>query len=185
MKKKNSTKDTLNLAISAFLVVAYITCSYFFVKWGKTQGELVELLVMSLVFVAFGAILFYATRIGDGVPVVRFSPVTLIVMVIPSLYVVLATMIPVLPLSVALRENQFITYMAAVVFGYGIPYTFLSGFEMACEDEENTEETETEDEENLPEGSIEKEIREAEEFAEEVQEEETDEVVVEGVDAEE
>ena len=81
--------------------------------------------------------------------------------------------------------------MAAVALGYGIPYTFISGFETISEDELNkTEET---DSEEVLEGGIEADIQEAETEAEKEEpaeeekpvETETDEIVVEGAAAEE
>ena len=50
---------------------------------------------------------------------------------------------------------SLVTTLAAVVFGYGIPYSFLSGYELA--------EEETEDEKKPVEGGIEADLQEAEE----------------------
>ena len=63
---------------------------------------------------------------------------------------------------------SIITTLAAVAFGYGIPYSFLSGFEIAPE----TEEVSAEEEETILEGGIEADLAEAEKADEEKAEEE-------------
>ena len=80
--------------------------------------------------------MFYATRVGDGKAVKRFSLVTLIVMVLPSLYIIVASLAPGLPLyDVFSNANgsglSVIVTLASIALGYGIPYSFLSGFEVA------------------------------------------------------
>lgn len=179
MKKKNSTRDNLNLFFSAFLVVAYVVCAYFFMNFASTLSGVAQPAVMAAVFVVFGLLLFYATRVGDGKSVTRFSLITLILLDLPALYVILASMFTVLPLSQFLVTNPMIVYMAAVALGYGIPYTFISGFEIV-EDVAPAQEEITETVEPV-EGGIEEEL--SEETTEEVQEEAEDEVVVEGVSA--
>lgn len=176
MKKKNSTRDNLNLFFSAFLVVAYIVCAYFFMNFASTLTGVAQSAVMAAIFVVFGLLLFYATRVGDGKSVVRFSLITLILLDLPALYAILASMFTVLPLSQFIATNPVLAYMAAVALGYGIPYTFISGFETVEEFAPVAEEiVET------VEGGIEEEL--AEEPTEEVQEEAEDEIVVEGISA--
>ena len=92
--------------------------------------------MMSFVSVVFGLILFYATRVGDGKPVKRFSVVTLIIMVLPSLYILLTSLAPTLPLGDTLGNSSIVVCLAGVALGYGIPYTFLSGFEVEREEVE-------------------------------------------------
>jgi len=180
MKKKNSARDNLNLFFSAFLVVAYIVCSYFFMNFASTLGGVAQAAITAVVFVVFGLLLFYATRVGDGISVVRFSVITLVLLDLPALYVILASMFTVLPLNQFVTANPMITYMAAVALGYGIPYTFISGFEIveapvvALEDTSEAWEP--------VEGGLEEEL--SEEETDEVQEEAEDEVVVEGISAE-
>ncbi len=189
MKKKISKKDNLNLFFSAFLILAYIVCGYFFVNFAETQSSLVKVIIISLVFVIFGGILFYATRVGEGKPVKRFSIVALCLLDIPSLYIVLATIISVLPLHGFLLNNAIIFYMAAVVLGYGIPYTFLSGFELVVEAEavecEEISDDVAEETQEVLEGGIEEEIQEVTADSEETETEEVEEIAVEGVEAEE
>lgn len=141
--KKNSKKDTLNLIFSAFLILGFIVCSYFFLTMSATKPELAPY-INTMVFVVFGLIIFYATRVGEGKPVKRFSLWTLIILDIPALYAVLAQFIEELPLhdQIAFLENSTalpyspLFIMACVALGYGIPYTFLSGYEVASEDDE-------------------------------------------------
>ena len=130
MKKKN----TINLILSAFLVIAFIVCTYFFSTLNQTTT--VQNVINALVTVVFGLILFYATRVGDGKPVKRFSLATLIIMVLPSLYILPTSLAPSLPLGDTLGNSSIVVYLAGVALGYGIPYTFLSGFEVEREEEE-------------------------------------------------
>ena len=130
MKKKN----TINLVLSAFLIIAFVICTYFFSTLNQTDS--VQSVINALVTAVFGLILFYATRVGDGKPVKRFSVATLIIMVLPSLYILLTSLAPSLPLGDTLGNSSIVVYLAGVALGYGIPYTFLSGFEVEREEEE-------------------------------------------------
>lgn len=159
--KKTNKKDSLNLVFSAFLILGYIICSYFFLTFGATT-DLAPYLNL-VVFTVFGLIVFYATRVGDGKAVKRFSPWTLIILDIPALYAILAYFIPALPLHTAIAnlggqtplDYSPILILACVALGYGIPYTFLSGFETDFEEEaeetaEETVEETAEDTESTP-----------------------------------
>ena len=158
MKKPNK-KDTVNLFFSAFLVLAFVVCAHFFSNFAAGQSDLLASVIQLFVYAAFGLLLFYATRVGDGKPVKRFSPITLIIMVIPALYIMVASLASGMPLHDVLVVNgstlSLVTTLAAVVFGYGIPYSFLSGYELA--------EEETEDEKKPVEGGIEADLQAAEE----------------------
>lgn len=158
MKKPNK-KDTVNLFFSAFLVLAFVVCAHFFSNFAADQSDLFASVIQLFVYAAFGLLLFYATRVGDGKPVKRFSPITLIIMVIPSLYIMVASLASGMPLHDAFVVNgstlSLVTTLAAVVFGYGIPYSFLSGYELA--------EEETEDEKKPVEGGIEADLQAVEE----------------------
>ena len=126
-------KDTSNLIFSAFLVTAFIVCTYFcsqFVHDSTTFSDNGKIFAMSMVYAVFGLVLFYATRVGDGKQVKRFSPATLIIMVLPAFYIILAGTVPNLPFSETIAHHTEIVNFAAVSFGYGLPYTFLSGYEL-------------------------------------------------------
>lgn len=158
MKKPNK-KDTVNLFFSAFLILAFVVCAHFFSNFASGQSDLLASVIQLFVYAAFGLLLFYATRVGDGKPVKRFSPITLIIMVIPALYIMVASLASGMPLHDVFVVNgstlSLVTTLAAVVFGYGIPYSFLSGYELA--------EEETEDEKKPVEGGIEADLQAAEE----------------------
>ena len=65
-KKKN---DVWNLVFSAFLVTAFLICASFFIGMindSFTQDSVKRTLLTALIFVLFGLLLFYATRVGDG-----------------------------------------------------------------------------------------------------------------------
>lgn len=144
MKKK---KDISGLIFSAFLVIAYVICSYFFIGIisGSTGLESnVKLLMKCGVFVIFGAILFYATRVGDGKQIKRFSLSALLLIDIPALYIILAASFPMLPFPFDLSNSAEMVSIAATALGYGIPYTFLSGFELDIPKKETSDANTTE-----------------------------------------
>ncbi len=179
MKKKNTTRDNVNLFFSAFLIIAYIICGFFFASYITQQSNAVlQSALMSAVLVIFGLLFFYATRVGEGTTVKRFSLVTLIVLDLPALFIVLAYIIPQFPLHQMIADNNVMAYMAAAALGYGIPYTFISGFETASEIAV-TEETE---ENQVLQGGVEADMIDAEKDTVEEPEYEADaeEIVVEG-----
>lgn len=138
--KKNNKRDTINLFFSAFLVTAYVICSFFFSQLASTMNPNMSGIINVLIYSVFGVILFYATRVGEGKQVLRFSPMTLVFLVLPTFYIILAYLIPAMPFGSAIAENALIMTVAAVAFGYGLPYTFVSGYEIAPEEEEQQEE---------------------------------------------
>lgn len=131
MKKK---RDTVNLLFSAFLVTAYIICSYFFSTFASQLAPPINSIVTALIFVVFGLLVFYATRVGEGRAVKRFSLLTLIILDLPALYIIVASIAPGLPFHDAFAANSVMLMLASVALGYGIPYTFLSGFELVTEE---------------------------------------------------
>lgn len=141
--KKPTKRETLNLVLSAFLILGYIVCTYFFLTVAASAAPQLEPYVQVLVFLVFGLVVFYATRIGDGKQVKRFSIATLIVLDIPALYAILAYFMPKMPLhgfianlggTTALAYSP-VLILACIALGYGLPYTFLSGYEEKTEDE--------------------------------------------------
>lgn len=131
MKNK---RDTINLLFSAFLIIAYIICSYFFSGFASQLAVPMSSIVNVLIFIVFGLLVFYATRVGEGKAVKRFSLLTLIVLDLPALYIIVAAIAPGLPFHDALAANGVMMMLAGVALGYGIPYTFLSGFELVTEE---------------------------------------------------
>lgn len=135
--KKPDKRETANLFFSAFLIIAYIVCAHFFTQFTSTLDTLVGEVVSIVLYVVFGLLVFYATRVGDGKAIKRFSVVTLIVLVLPSLYIIIASIAPGLPLNDVFAAQgggvNVIVTLASVALGYGIPYTFLSGFELENE----------------------------------------------------
>lgn len=129
MNKKR--KESANMFFSAFLVIAYVVCSYFLIQLASSLANqtLIEVIIIALI-VVFGAFLFYATRVGDGKQILRFSPAVLILMVLPSIYVISAYFAVGLPFHTQISSTEPVLYLAAVTLGYAIPYTFTSGFEL-------------------------------------------------------
>lgn len=168
--KKPDKRETVNLFFSAFLIIAFIVCAHFFTQFTSNLDATLATVINVAIYAIFGLLIFYATRVGDGKPVKRFSPVTLIVMVLPSLYIIIASVAKFMPLSdIFASQNpgtvSVITALAAVALGYGLPYTFLSGFEMEPETVTETEET------TVLEGGVEADvIGAAEETAEKAEE---------------
>lgn len=179
MKKPNK-RENINLFFSAFLILAFIVCAQFFSQFASNltgaDGKLgvTGQLVTSLIYVVFGLLVFYATRVGDGKAIKRFSPLTLIILVLPSLYIIIASMAKFMPLNSVFASNNgtisVIVALASVALGYGIPYTFLSGFELQPEEEPEEEKA------TVLEGGIEADILES---AEKDTEEKAEEAVTE------
>lgn len=146
--KKPDKRETINLFFSAFLVLAFIVCAVFFSQFTKTLqtpwGQVISMVICAV----FGLLLFYATRVGDGKAIKRFSPLTLVVLVLPTLFIMVAAVGSFMPLHDTFVENNSLTitvYLAAVAFGYGIPYTFFSGFELEVEEQAEEEDEYSED----------------------------------------
>ena len=121
---------------SAFLVIAYVVCSYFVMQLASsvTNQKAYSGILLGIVTL-FGTLLFYATRVGDGKQVIRFSPSVLVLIVLPAVYLICAFYAVGLPLHEKLQNASIVMYLACVSLGYGLPYTFTSGFEMvAAED---------------------------------------------------
>lgn len=139
----NKKKDVSGLIFSAFLVIAYVVCSYFFIGIitnSTGMDSTVKLLLRSIIFIFFGLILFYATRVGDGKQVKRFSLAALLLLDLPALYMILSACAVGLPFPLDLASVPETVSIAAVALGYGIPYTFLSGYELNVPKEETIEE---------------------------------------------
>lgn len=179
MKKKNTARDNVNLFFSAFLILAYIICGYFFSSFaGTLAGAVAQNAVTAAIVAVFGLLVFYATRVGEGKTVKRLSIVTLVLLDLPTLYILLAFVIPALPFHNELVTAPVVAFMAALAFGYGVPYTFISGFETVSDEAETEPVAE---EITAVEGGIEEELSEAEPAAaEQSYEPDTDEIVVEG-----
>ena len=131
--KKTSKTDHWNLLFSAFLITAFIVCAYFLVGMiSETNADDVikRSIYISGLFTLFGLLLFYATRVGDGKQVWRFSPSTLIIMVIPAAYILFAFVMAGLPFHKELVSRPEVLYLAGMSLGYGVPYTILSGYEL-------------------------------------------------------
>lgn len=151
MKNQNKSQ-AINMFFSAFLVIAYVICAYFFSSFAQTMSYPLSGIVITLIFVIFGLLVFYATRVGEGKPVKRFSLITLLILDLPALYIIIAFFAAGLPFHDQIAASSAIFYLAAVALGYGLPYTFLSGFEMIVEgevagiDADQVEDTNTDEE---------------------------------------
>ena len=172
MKKK--TRNMINLIFSSFLVIGYIVCSYFFSTLSNQVMGVAGSLIQALILVVFGLVLFYATRVGEGKQIKRFSPAVLLLVVVPCVYIIIASIVEGLPFHDQLspvvvtmdaqtgRTAMFqpiILMLACVGLGYGVPYTFLSGYETKTEEEEIAEPTE---EYKTLEGGLAEELAQAE-----------------------
>lgn len=153
MKTTKSQRDKINLIFSSFLIIGYIVCAYFFSSLATTLSGVKGYAVQIAIMFVFGLLLFYATRVGEGKQIRRFSIAVLVLVDIPALYIILAALIPNLPLhsviNPAVQQTQeavaaqaadsnnisIILMLAAVALGYGLPYTFFSGYEMKDEND--------------------------------------------------
>lgn len=165
--RKPDKKEHLNLFFSAFLIIAYIICANFFANFAATMDSMTAQLISIGVNVLFGVLLFYATRVGDGKAVKRFSPLTLIILVLPTLFIIVGSLAEFMPLHDVFAADKLtgklsvITMLSAVALGYGIPYSFFSGFEMAYDDAP----VQDEEASGLLEGGVEADLLEDEEEA--------------------
>ena len=143
---KNSKRNVVNLLFSSFLVIGFIVCTYFFSNLAKQVKGLGGSLIHVAILLIFGLLLFYATRVGEGKQVKRFSLPVLLLLDIPCIYIIAAALIKPLPLHEQLAPVDgvfpIILILATIALGYGIPYTFLSGYELNTDDEEEEEQTE-------------------------------------------
>lgn len=190
MKNPKSKRNKINIIFSSFLVIGYIICTYFFTllagQIAGVWGSLLQILILLL----FGLLLFYATRVGEGKQVRRFSLAVLLLIDVPALYIIIASLVPNMPLHDMIVPAQsmmsmlgttttstpsIVLMMACIALGYGIPYTFFAGYELA-------EEEEPVDENAVVEGGLAEELAETDENAEEAAEEAT-EVVEEAAQA--
>lgn len=183
--KKPDKRETVNLFFSAFLILAFIVCAQFFSQFAASlpvYGNFkVGQLVTVLVYVVFGLLLFYATRVGDGKVVKRFSPLTLIILVLPSLLLIIASLVEIPFISGFVSSSDttvsVIIALAGVALGYGIPYTFISGFELAPDEDDNEsdDEDDEDDDKEVLEGGVEADILEAQEDEEDEDDKDEDE----------
>ena len=166
---KKTKRDKINLLFSSFLVIGYIICSYFFSTLAAQVSGIWGGVIQALILIVFGLLLFYATRVGEGVQVKRFSPAVLILVVIPALYIVLAAVFTAIPFPSFIKLHSesgtpgLIFALAGVALGYGIPYTFLSGYELK---EEGDPEEEIEKVEKVLEGGLAEELADTQAQAE-------------------
>ena len=122
--RKPTKQEHINLFFSAFLIIAFIVCSNFFSSFTSTQDMFTMQIISSAVYAVFGLLLFYATRVGDGKAIARFSPITLIVLVLPSLYIIIATLGASMPLHDVFVDKSaghlsIISSLAAVALAFG------------------------------------------------------------------
>ena len=164
---KKTKRDKINLVFSSFLVLGYIICAYFFSSLAKQVGGVWGNVIQALIMIVFGLLLFYATRVGEGEQVKRFSLAVLLLVVAPSLYIVLAGLFGLpFPSFISMSSESgaagIIFTLACVALGYGIPYTFVSGYELRQEGDEEPEEEEEAEEETVLAGGLAEELAETE-----------------------
>lgn len=201
MKKTNTKRNKINIIFSSFLVIGYIVCTYFFASLASQLSGTLGSLIQILMLLVFGLLLFYATRVGEGKQVRRFSLAVLLLIDLPALCIILIALIPSLPLHDAIAPQSamammglgglsapsIILSMACVALGYGLPYTFFSGYEMKEDDEEAEEETAPVEggiAEELSQTEAEEKAEENAEAAEEQAEEAVEEAAEEDAEAE-
>ena len=153
MRQFTAKENKLNIIFSSFLIIGYIICAYFFSTMAKQVVGALGVLLQVLILLIFGLLLFYATRVGEGRQIKRFSLAVLLLVDIPSLYIIAAAFIPNLPFSAAINPAlaqqaqetaqaapdglSVILILACVALGYGLPYTFFSGYELRDESTES------------------------------------------------
>lgn len=174
MKNPNSKSNKINIIFSSFLVIGYIICTYFFVSMASQIAGVWGSVIQILIMVIFGLLLFYATRVGEGKQVKRFSLAVLLLIDLPALYIIIASLVKTMPLhnfiapetpamtmmgGSAQSTPSIILMLACIALGYGIPYTFFAGYELKEEDDQTEEET------AVVEGGLAEELAETEQKA--------------------
>ena len=162
---KNSNRNKLNLIFSSFLIIGFVICSYFFSTLAANVAGIGNILLQALILLLFGLLLFYATRVGEGKAVKRFSLAVLLLVDLPAVLILSAYLIEGFPLHAELSKAPIVFYLATVALGYAIPYTFFSGFELKEEEEAE----EAVEEQPVLEGGIVEELMKATEEEEEEQ----------------
>ena len=158
---KTAARTKMNMIFSCFLVIGYIVCSYFFSTMAGQVAGVLGTLLKALILVLFGLLLFWSTRVGEGKQVKRFSLAVLLLIVLPCVYIIAAGLVEGLPLHDVIAPADgsmpILMILASVGLGYGIPYTFVAGYEIADDEEE------TDVEEIAPlEGGLAEELAQAE-----------------------
>lgn len=139
--KKTTKREKINLLLSAFLIGAFVVCSIFIGNMlSGGENTIITTLIGLLVPILFGLLVFYATRVGEGKQITRFSLFSLILVVLPSLYFILAYLFEGLPLHDIMVTSEIPLMISSFALGYGIPYTFVSGFELEMDKPEDDEE---------------------------------------------
>lgn len=182
---QNSTRNKINLLFSSFLIIGYIICAYFFSSLAAQVAGALGSLLYALILLLFGLLLFWATRVGEGKQVRRFSLAVLLLIDLPCAYIIAASLIAGMPFHDQLSSvttvmstgsttvaQPIIMMLASVALGYAVPYTFLSGYEMKTDDAEETEEIADELPEEAPAEEIAESDTEADLPAEEAEAEE-------------
>ena len=178
MKNTNTKRSKDNIIFSSFIIIGYIVGTYFFSSLASQVSGTLGSLIQILILLILGLLLFYTTRVGEGKQVRRFSLAVLLLIDLPALYIILAALIPALPFHDAIAPQNTMAMMglggqnapsiilmaACVALGYGLPYTFFSGYEIQEEGEETAEEA---TQEAVVEGGIAEELAETEKDAEE------------------
>ena len=166
---KNSTRNRINLVFSSFLVIGYIICTYFFSSLAAQVDVVLGNVIQVAMLVLFGLLMFYATRVGDGRQVKRFSLAVLLMVVLPCVVIIALSLIQVTAtegllhdINYGLKSRPIVMMLACVALGYGIPYTFFSGYEIKEETEEEAAD------EAVIEGGLAEELAEAEADAEDI-----------------
>lgn len=127
MKKDGKYVGTNNL-FSALLVFVYVLCVFFLEAMTVSLDAALSAVILVAMYVIFGALLFYATRVGERKQIRRFSLSILLLMVLPGAYMVLAAFAPGLPFAAEIT-GSVMGKLGYVMLGYGLPYTFLSGLQ--------------------------------------------------------
>ena len=179
---KNTKRNKINIVFSSFLVIGYIVCAYFFSTLANQVAGTLGSVIQAAILVLFGLLLFYATRVGEGVQVKRFSLAVLLLVDLPCVYIIMASYIAALPFHDALasvstvmgaeaaaNSQSIVLMLACIALGYGIPYTFLSGYELKTYEELDAE-AEAQVEEVMIEGGLAEELAQIEEEAEDAAE---------------
>ena len=144
--KKKWTAKWMDNLVSVALLVLYVLLTGAVTSWLEEMVRQASLdgvianYITFLLYVGLGTVLFFATRTGEGKTVYRINWFSIGLIVLP----VVAIIVGVVLMMSAIVEiawldtfvNRYIAsfYLALVLLGYAIPYSFISGFERKYEE---------------------------------------------------
>ncbi len=146
--RKPVARWTDNL-VSTFLLVLYVVLTGVVYTWAMdlaTKGTLsyeFTYYIDFALYIGMGLVLFFATRTGDGKTIYRVNWFSIAFILVPVVFLLVNIVLCVSfanqsefvlgVVSLAFDKYARTLYLVLILFGYAIPYSFISGFEKKVE----------------------------------------------------